>query len=386
MASFRPAAIVAVLCAALLLLLSVSLLVPTAQKHFLGYTEDSYKVAFVSGNFSAAVTRDMPRVVFWHTDPVLSPEFDVSCRRLYLFNDTNHDGIFSPSEAVFTSELDSHHVTWTVSPVEFVNESAGNGYAHLWMRGKASLSLSAGDDPGKIAIPDWATVSFEFRIYNRGTNLSSALGSYAVAGRTEMPMSMSIELLKHIYADGIVLETYIHGGGSTDMLQLRQAVNPEYDRLTNLSVGVDESRNGSNFTHRFMELDRPVQDVNIAKDDGTVQAFYHFGSAPVSGSGPGAAIVQMNSSYFTDGAGLVLHQAFFIAPGLSTLTEESSLGINERGFNVGVGDWFQNHLAELMVVFGAISAAVLLTVFIVMYRRYRKSPTRETEEPPKKSA
>jgi hypothetical protein len=373
-------AVVAVLCAALLLLLSLSLLIPGTPKHFLNYSEDRYKIAFGSGNFTAALTRDMPRVVFGHAHPVLSPEFGVSTQRLYVFNDTNGDGIFSRSEALYTSHLDSLHVTWNMSTVEFGNDSAGSQYAQVSMRTKAALFAGIDEVPGLPVISDWAEVTFSYRISEWATNHSNALGSYVVGGKTEMTMGFSIRLLKHVDSDGIVLETYVHGGGSTNMLLLREAADGADSQLTNASSSLDESDHGTNFTHRFMQTDRPLQDIYMAKEDGVVQAFYHFGSAPTNGSGVNAGVVRMNSSYYTNGAGMILHQAFFLANETDTVLQESSLGIDELGFNISVKDWFQDHLPMLMVVCGTIAAAILLPTFVIMYRRYRKTHSGEGDE------
>jgi hypothetical protein len=370
--------LIAVLSAALLLLLSLSLLLPGAPKHFLNYSEDNYMIAFVSGNFTAALTRDMPRVVFGHTHPVLSPEFGVSSQKLYVFNDTNGDGIFSRSEAIYTSYLDWHHVTWNMSTVEFGNDSAGNEYAQVWMRTKASLYAGIDDVSVLPAISDWAIVTFSYRISDRATNHSNVFGAYVVSGRTEMTMSFTITLLRPVDAEGIVLETYVNGGGSTNMLLLREAMDA--GGLTDVSSSLDESVLGTNFTHRFMQTDRPLQDIYMAKEDGIVQAFYHFTSAPMNGSGTSAGVVRMNSSYYTDGAGMILHQAFFIANGTYALSQESSLGIDELGFSVSVKDWFQDHLPMLMVVCGTIAAAILLPAFAIMYRRYRKPQSGDSHE------
>ena len=384
MGSHHRAALVAVLSAALLLLLSLSLLLSGAPRHFLDYSEDNYKIAFVSGNFTAAVTRDMPRVVFGHAHPVLSPEFVVSSQKLYVFNDTNGDGVFSRSEAIYISYLDSHHVTWNMSTVEFGNDSDGNEYVQIWMRTKASLYAVIDDVSDSPVIRDWAVVTFSYRISERATNHSNVLGTYVVSGKTEMTMSFTITLLKHIDADGIVLEMYVQGGGSTNMLLLREATGAAAGQLTNVSSSLDESVLGANLTHRFMQTDRPLQDIYMAKEDGIVQAFYHFSSAPMNGSGESAGVVRTNSSYYTDGAGMILHQAFFIANGTDALSLESSLGIDERGFNVSVKDWFQDNLPMLMVVSGTIAATILLTAFAIMYRQHRKSQSGDSHEPSQK--
>jgi len=69
-------------------------------------TDDPNKINLLSGNFSVAITRDWPRVIFRHELDPFSPTFEVSCPRMYLFNDTDGDDIFDPPEAEFTVFLD----------------------------------------------------------------------------------------------------------------------------------------------------------------------------------------------------------------------------------------------------------------------------------------
>lgn len=366
-------ALIAVMSVATLIAGPILLTVSDPPPHFLDYSEDNYKVVFISGNFTAKVTKVKPMVVFEHTNPVLSPTFAVSSPKAYLFNDTNGDGIFSRSEATYTSYLDSQHVTWNVSGMEFGNDSAGGEYAQVVMRTNASLYAITEDVAGTPTIYNWAEVTFCYRVSERTANYTNVFGAYEVSGRTEMRISLTIDILKHVNATGVVLETYISGGGSTSMMQLRQRTPSGGDALTNVSSRIDETSIGANFTHRFVQTGRPTQDIYIAKEDGVAQAFYHFDSAPTNGTGGNASAIQMSPSYYTDGAGLFLHQAYFTTNDTGAILQESSLGIDEQGFVVDVGGWFHSHLALLMAVCGGVASVVLLTLLAVMYRRYRRS-------------
>lgn len=369
----RIAALIAVLSVTMLLAGPAILAVSDPPPHFLDYSEDNYKIVFISGNFTAKVTRVKPMVVFEHTNPVLSPTFGVSSAKLYVFNDSNHDGIFSRSEAIYVSYLDAQHVTWNASGIEFGNDSAGGEYAQVRMSTNASLYATSEDVSVMPRISNWAGVTFGYRISERTTNYTNALGTYEIRGRTEMRVDLTISMLKHVNATGVALEVYISGGGSTNMMVLRQGTSSGGSKLTNVSSRIDETAIGANFTHRFIQTSKPTQDVYIAKEDGVPQAFYHFGSAPMNGSGENASVIQMNPSYYTDGAGLFLHQAFFTANGTKTIVQESSLGIDELGFVVDVRGWLQSHLALLMAVCGVIASVVLIALLAVMYRRYRRS-------------
>jgi len=371
--------VIVALLVVLLLLLSVSLYRPNEPPYFLSYTDSNYSVTFVSGNFSAAVTKDMPRVVFSHTNAVLSPEFALRDERLYLFNDSNHDGLFTMNEVLFTSYIDAHHTVWTFSKVQS-GDDRGNNWSEVSVQGNVSLYKGLDDVPATPAVTDWAAVDVHYRISERDSTHSNPMGTYIVHGMTEMNVSFTITLLKHLAVDGIALQHYLIGGGSTNDLLLREGMGAGQG-LSNVSSSVDETVLGPNFTHRFIQTNLPCQDVYFAREDGIAQAFYHFSSFPTNGSG---GRVGMNSSFYTDGAGMFLFQAFFLTNDTDRITEESSVGIDESGFNVTVKDWFHSNFAILMVVCGTIAAVVLFTAFVVLYRRYKKadakSPNNEQEE------
>src|SRR5512137_1518757 len=132
------------------------------EEHFLDYSEDNFKVVFISGNLTAAVTHDWPRVVFEHTTDPFSPTFEVGLPRLFLYNDSNDDGYFSISEVTYVSYMDENHVNWNVSPVEFLNDSVSGEYAEFRMN--TTLALYKGLDNNTIALADWANVTFWFKI------------------------------------------------------------------------------------------------------------------------------------------------------------------------------------------------------------------------------
>ncbi len=365
---------VAVLCVTMLLAGPFVATASTSYAHFIDYSEDNYKVVFISGNFTAKVTKIKPMVVFEHTNPVLSPTFSVSCPRLYVFNDSNHDGLFERSEILYESYLDSQHVIWNVSGMGLANTSAGGEYAQVTMRTNASLYPKSEDVTGTPVVSDWGKVAFCYRISERSVNYTNALGTYEVRGRTEMTVEVTIDLLKRVNATGVVLEVYISGGGATNMMMLRQGTPSGGSTTVKVSSRIDETAFGANFTRRFIQTNRPTQDICIAKEDGMAQAFYHFSSAPTNGMGGNASIVPMNSSYYTDGAGLFLHQAFFTTNETKTIVQESSLGIDERGFAVDVRGWLQSHLALLMAVCGGMASVALVAVFVVMRRQRERYP------------
>ena len=348
-------------------------------EHFLGSSEDSFKIAFMSGNFTASITRDMPRVVFLHAHAVVSPTFVVSIPKVYLFNDTNDDGLFERSEALYAAYLDTNHISWNVSDAVFGTDAISGEYAQVSMHGTASLLAGLGNETEiEPKVRNWANLTFHYRIYERTANFTTVLGDYSISGKTEMRVNFTIELLKRLDVQGIAVEQDLQGGGSTYMFLMRQAIAPS--RLVPVSSRVPEEGIGTNFTHPFVQTHNPLQEIYFAKENGTIQAFLFFSSTPMNGTGPLARPVSMNSSYYTTGSSLVLQQAFFTNSTTSALTQEMVLGIDEHGFTLTVRDWFKDNLPILMVVCGSIALIITLPLLAVMYRRYRRSGN-ETARP-----
>lgn len=365
-------AFVVVLCGAMLATEFPMLVASDVPDHFLESSHDSYKIAFMSGNFTASITRDMPRVVFLHARAVVSPTFVVSIPKVYLFNDTNDDGVFERSEALYTAYLDFNHISWNVSSAEFGNDTLAGEYAQVRMHGTASLLTGLGNETDiEPKIRDWANLTFSFRIYEREANFTTPFGEYSISGRTEMRVNFTIGVIKHLDVQGIAVEENLQGGGSTYMFLLRQANIP--GRLVPISSRVPEEEIGTNFTHPFLQTRNPLQEVYFAKENGTVQAFSFFSSTPMNGTGPSAKAVPMNSSYYTTGSLMVLDQAFFITNRTDFLTQEMSLGIDEQGFTMTARGWFKENLPILMVVCGSIALVITLPLLVIMYRKYRRS-------------
>lgn len=373
----RAEGLFAIVAAGLLLVLPLGA-AAEEQEHFLDFSEDSYKIAFLSGNFTAVVTRDIPRVVFLHNHAYLSPYFGVSFNKIYLFNDTDHDGFFEMSEAVYTSFLDLHHVNLNLSTVQFRNDSSVGEYAYITMRTTLSLWQGRGNASSSLPlVPDWANITFSFRITERAQDLSNSYGAYDIPGKTDMAVNFSLTILKHVPAEGIAFEAALHGGGSTYMFKLRPFADTpnEGSPLTLVSSRVDESIIGDNFTHRLARPPMPEQSILFSKENGTVQAHFRYSSEPTEGaSGPQ---VPMNASYYTTGSGMILHLAYFLDPAADELHQETTLGIDEAGFILKVRDWFRDNLGALLIVVGSLAAIIALTMLVFMYRKYK----REGESP-----
>jgi hypothetical protein len=374
---------VAVLCAAFLIAESTLLVSGSAQEHFIDYSADSSKVVFMSGNLTAAMTYAWPRVIFQHSTDLFSPSFEVGLPMLYLFNDTNRDDLFERSEAVYTGYLDSYHnVTWTPNPVEFGNGTVSGEFAEFRMN--ASVSLYEHAEDLEAAVPDWGNISFLFRINQNPVMYSNSYGSYLVQGKTELMMNFTLMIGKRLNLTGLAVEHLLKGGGSTDMFMIREASSRPATFLTPVYSRNDELVNGLNFTNKISETYLPYQEILFAKEDSTVQAFYHYSSEPMRMVGGNLSASPMSSSYLTTGTGMLLHTAYVISNDTESLSHNASVGIIESGFNVHVSDWLKRNLAVIMAVVGSIVAIVSIGL-LVMALRKKPSPPQAPQQPRKKS-
>jgi len=352
---------------------------------FLEFFEDNYKVSFVSENLTAAATYAWPRVVFFHTTDLLSPNFEVGFPIFHPFNDTNGDGVFSKSEALYYGYLDAHHnVTWTLRPTVIDEYSDGSEYALYTMN--ASISLYSGPDEVFPEIEGWANVTFNFVISETPRLSQNSLGSYFVDGKIAMRVNFTLDIDKHINATGLAMEHFLKGGGSTFMFVLKEDT-PLGIGFTNVSSREDETVNGLEFTHVMNQTSLPYQQVQFAKEDGTVQAYFHYDSDPDTVVGGALQEARMNSSYYTTGDGLILHTAFSFSNETDSLSYESHLGLDESGFTSSVEDWLERNLPLILVIAGSIITITACIMFLVLLKRHRseaakKPSAEEPREPP----
>ncbi len=326
---------------------------------------DETKVSIVSGNLTVAVTRDWPRVLFWHSVDPFSPTFEIGFPKLYLFNDTDGDGRFCRSEAVYTVYLDSNRVEWNLSSVSSDYTYELGESVSFSMTATASAFNDTLDAPP--AVESWANVTFWFRVAENPTTVTNPAGSYGLSGKTDMLVEMSIEVTNRTEFDAVALERFLQGGGTTEMFEILEDGRGGSVSAV-LSSRVDESVGDENFTRPLNMTDSAVQSIDFAKDDRTVQAFYSWGSEAVdaSGASPG---VHLNSSCFTTGGGLILHSVVPLSNGTASISHDSSVGIVEEGFVGAMTDWIREHSLALGSSVGVAAVVVVVALHLVLRRR-----------------
>lgn len=342
---------------------------------FLTYTVDDYKTAFVSSNLTAMVTHDWPRVAFYHTKDRFSPTFEIGMPTIYLFNDSNDDGLFVRSEITHLAYLDSHHnVTWNISDVLLGVEPPSERYAVLYRW--ADVALYDNREAVVPVVDRWARARFSFKITENSTSYVNDLGIYVVQGRIEMRIDFALEIFLAVDCSGVVIEQSLKGGMSTNTFMLTEDLGLGYLVETQALSRIDETVNGMSFAHKFNLTDLPTQRIDIAKEDGTVQAHYRFSSVPIMDDGADRTKPRMNCSHYTTGSGMMLHTAYMVRDANGTLIHDMSLGLDEDGFYTGVRDWFTENLAAIMVVAGSVVAAISILALVVIHRRGARAALR----------
>jgi len=374
-------ALLSAVCLASLVFTSPAGALHDEEEPFISHTVDDYKTAFISANLTAAVTHDWPRVAFYHTEDIFSPTFEIGMPVIYLFNDTDGDGMFVRSEMTYLAYLDAHHnVTWNISDVVMdVGPSEGQ-YAVLsrW----AYIALFEDREDIEPVIDRWARVHFSFKIAENPVTYQNVLGSYVVSGKVDMRMNLTLEILSPVNSSGIVVEQSLKGGMNTNTFLLTEELGLDYLVQTQAPARIDETENGEDFAHRFDLSGLPNQRIDFAKEDGTVQAHYKISSVPLLSQGESRVRAPMNCSYYTTGTGLVLHTALLISNATGNITHDMSLGIDEAGFYTGVRDWLTENLPSIMVVTGTVAALICVALFILIRRRSRREVSAEPDVTP----
>lgn len=340
-----------------------------AEEYELSVSIDDAKINLHSGNFSVAITRDWPRVIFKHELDPFSPTFEVSCPRMYLFNDTDGDGIFDPPEAEFTVFLDSNHVNWNLSAFEQDYSSQYGQYVVVGMN--AYVHAYVVGDNETLVVSDWALLSFWFFLAEESVVCECPGGTYVIDGKTQMRMNFTLRLNDYLDVDGVVLEQMLQGGGSTNMFQLVEGFPIGGTTTTGISALVDEREVEADYAHEFRETSDLVQKTRFAKEDGVVQAFYFWETEAMMDGEASNAAALVNSSYFTTGAGMILHSILPMDNHTTMVSHGSTMGIYESGFIGSVSDWIQKYIVAFVIVCGVI---VVVSLTLAARRLRRKTP------------
>lgn len=330
---------------------------------------DDAKVCFISGNFSVAITRDWPRVIFKHEDDPFSPTFEVSCPRMYAHNDTNDDGLFDLSEAALTVFLDSNHVEWNMTSIDQGYSSELGEYAAFGMRSELNAYLV--EENETLVRSDWANLSFWFSISERSVEYANSRGSYVIEGGTQLRMNFSLTVNDCIEMDALVLEQFLQGGGSTNMFHLIESTGGDETCVTNISGALDEREFEEDFAHEFSSTSEPTQEILFAKEDGVVQAFYRWSSEVVADCEGNTSALDLNSSYFTTGNGMMLHSGIAIDNCTKRVDHESSVGLFESGFVGSMSDWIRKYSWSVLLICSV--AVVLILLSLMLHRRRGRS-------------
>ncbi|HIH00848.1 TPA: hypothetical protein HA259_01980 [Thermoplasmata archaeon] len=313
-------------------------------------------------------------MIFKHETDPFSPTFEVSCPRMYVYNDTDGDSLFDLDEASLTVFLDSNHVTWNVSAFEKDFDEGRGEFALVEM--VSSIHAYVVGENETMAVQDWAELSFSFFLAEMPVEYDCSGGTYVIDGKTEMRMSFTLRPNVYLDSDGVVLEQFLQGGGSTNMFHLIEGSEDGGNVTTKISALVDERESGEDYCHELNETTDVMQKIHFAKEDEVVNAFYFWESRAELVNNGTDSVGCVNSSYFTTGAGMLLHSVLPVSNCTTELTHDSTMGIFESGFVGGVSDWIREYIVPFVVLCCAIA---LISLTLVYRRRRARSLKGETK-------
>jgi len=351
-----------------------------AEEQTLFVNVDDAKVVFLSGNFTVAITRDWPRVIFKHEADPFSPTFEVSYPRMYAHNDSNGDGMFDADEATHTMFLDSNHVEWEMTPLVQNYSSELGEYASFGMQSELNAYMAAENET--LVMSNWANLSFWFSITEKPVEYSNSKGTYVFDGGTQLRMNFSLVINDCIDAENLILAQFLQGGASTNMFTLLESDGDDHVETTMISGAIDERELEDVYPHEFRTTSYPTQEILFSKEDGVDQAFYYWGSEALTTYGDNTSAVDINSSYYTTGNGMMLNSILDIDNCTSQIDFESSAGIIESGFVGSVRDWIREYSGTVLLACAVVASLIAIGLFA---RRRRKqsciNETPQVEEP-----
>jgi hypothetical protein len=156
----------------------------------------------------------------------------------------------------------------------------------------------------------------------------------------------------------------------------------DHTETTIISGAIDETELEGVYPHEFRATSNPTQEILFSKDGGVDQACYYWGSEALTNNSDNASAVDIDSSYYTTGNGMMLHSILDIDNCTSQIDYDSSAGIIESGFVGSVRDWIREYSETVLLV--CVVVASLVAIGLVARRRRKRSCTDETaqvEEP-----
>ena len=337
-----------------------------SEEYDLFVSVDDTKVCVISGNFSVAITLDWPRVIFKHEEDPFSPTFEVSCPRMYVYNDTDGDGLFGLPETVLTVFLDSNHVSWNLTDIDQGYNHELGEYVVFGMRSELN-TYSVGENE-TLVTPGWASLSFWYSISEEPVEHMNSRGTYTVDGGTQLRVNFSLIIHECIEMNALVFEQFLQGGGSTNMFHLVESDGDD-DYVTKISATIDERVDGEDYSQDYAATSEPFQEIRFAKEDGSVQALYRWGSEASVDIGANTSTPDLNSSYFTTGNGMMLHSQIVLDNCTNQIDHDSVIGLVESGFVGSVTDWMREYSWSIALLSCVIAALVILSLLRWMKRR-----------------
>jgi len=341
-----------------------------SEEYTLFVKPDSTKVSIESGNLTMAVMWGWPRVCFWHTTDLLSPTFEVGFPRMYLFNDTDGNGMFSRSEANLTVFMDRYYADWVLSPVELSYNAELGEFARFSMYSNVSAYDPSGDGPPRIE--DLANVTFSFAIAENPVVHESSPGTYVVDGKTNLWVGISVQLLNHTNLSCLATETFLQGGASTMLFNISGQAGLTGNEPLILSARTDETVLGGNFTRPLNETGASHLSIGYAKEDGEVRAFYARSSEATYGLDNTTANSTIPSSCYTTGSGLVLHSVMQVDEAPDSISVDSYLGIYDENFTARIRDLVKENLPVFAGIVGLLVIIAAVASFVVLRRRRQR--------------
>jgi len=235
----------------------------------------------VSGNLTTHFLKDIPRVVFEHSESRLSPSFDFMLVgiRVYYVNEGETIENITIDHPDFVAP--THHLSWEFSITE-IGYSSLKGQ-HLLVNLSAPIDLYNPDiltsstdehfDPIEI---DWGTIEIQYEVSQYYIFCYSPHPASTVRPAHSINIFISMTVNDENRTFLTALEQNFQGGGPTYLARIYNHIEPGYNFHKEVSTRENELSDATDVAHLIPAGTVDWQTISLSTSSGAEQALFSF--------------------------------------------------------------------------------------------------------------
>lgn len=334
--------------------------------------EDS--VIAISGNLTATIMKNWPRVVFQHTSSRFSPTFDFSVLELRLYNLTADELIANPTIDEPELIAPAHLLSWSFS-INELDYSPEKGQ-HLLAKLSAVIDLysptarisTADEDIVKVR-ENWGILEIHFEISQYGIGLSDPHPSLTVRAAHCVDINISIRLNESNEFKAISIERNFQAGGPTYLARIYPGMTPGTTYSEEVSTRENELSDSTYIVHEIPSGGEDWQMISLSTAHGVEQSLSAWNCSSKMLAENGETTDSCPWYYRTTGTSVTLFSLSSLGNDTEGLEIEQLVAIIDEGFDQPI----KNILLDFLPFIVGLSVLIPSILLIYRFGRIRKA-------------